>query len=173
MAKDNKITGRSTTVIMKPALDVRLPPDARSIGLDFESSWGVKIKKYVAAFVPRQGLFGDNGDLRVLIHEPITVGIIVNCMNNIWFVESEPTTGNSFGLLVYAPQTASGSRGRKPVMSGEGRISIKENRSRSVRFSFQTVYNYVSSSPRRDSVSGGGSISRSKQSFHVKYSIEF
>jgi len=173
MAENKKIRGRSTKVIAKPLLDVRLPRAASSLDLDLDHSWGVQISKYVAAFVPRAGLFGDQGDLSVLVREPTTIGIIVNCMNDIWFVESEPTSGNSFGLLVYAPQTAKGWRGRKPVMSGEGRISIKNNRPRSVSFSFQTVYSYVSSSPRRDTISGSGSISRGRTSINVKYTIEF
>ena len=173
MAESEKIRGRSTKMIARPTLNIQLPPFARSIGPDFDNAWGVQIDKYLATFVPRAGLFGDQGDLRLLVREPITVGIIVNCMNDVWFVESEPTTGNSFGLLVYAPQTRGGWRSRKPVMSGDGRIFLGRNRSSSVRFSLQTVYSYVSSSPRRDSVSASGGINSRGGRIVVKYSIEF
>ena len=81
---------------------------------------------------------------------------------------SPPEPDDAVAALTFVPES-----GRKPVMSGEGRISFKNNRPRSVSFSFQTVYSYVSSSPRKDSISGSGSISRSRTSINVKYSIEF
>jgi hypothetical protein len=166
------ITGTSTHVTQGPLAERPAATLTRGLNLDFDNGFGIKIQKYVATFVPREGIFGERGDPFLLIRESMTAGIIVNCLKDVWYVETEPTSEKTFGLVVYAPQELSGWRARKPIMRGEGEIASSQSGT-TTSFSIETLYAYIRSSPRRDHVSASGSIGRGKVRMQVSYSIEF
>ena len=65
----------------------------------------------------------------------------------------------------------------KAVMSGQGTVTSHDatnGKTSSMEFSFRTVYDYVSSSPRQDSATGSGSYNPSTgPTVKVEYSIKF
>jgi hypothetical protein len=140
--------GTTETVIQNP--DIPRYPSVPDVGIDFESAVGFPIEPdNVVVFAPAAGLFGGECDPGRLLRKPMTTGVIINCLADVWYVESEPTRGGRFGLLV---RTGRG----KTVMCGQGSVSSEEDGSISLNFDLETVYDHVSSSPRNDSVKVGG-----------------
>jgi hypothetical protein len=162
------ISGTVDKVVRNPQIPFH--PSINNVGLDFENAFGIPIEEYMAVFIPASGLFGPCSDLGRLLRSAMTMGVIINCLKDIWIVESEPTMGDGFGMLIHTE------RG-KTVMSGQGRVTSQEvatgGRTSSMEFSIKTVYDYVSSSPRKDRAEGGGSWGPDGPRVEVKYVFEF
>jgi hypothetical protein len=152
--------GRSDKVVKKPKITAKLPSDAKKEDLDFDSSFGVQIEETMATFVPVKGLIGKGGDMRRLLREPMTFGILINCVDQVWFVESEPTGPDTFGVIILAPQEGKqGWRSRKPILTGPCTIIENAPGDRTLKFDLKTIYDNVSASPRGDSLTVSGGIS--------------
>src|ERR1700757_5289703 len=91
-------------VVMRPPIKAQMPPDVKRDDLDFDNSFGVQVEDAMPTFVPVKGLFGKDGDLTRLTRETFTIGILVNCEDQVWYVEGEPTGPMTAGVMVYAPQ---------------------------------------------------------------------
>jgi len=167
------VSGTTRELVVGAALKSALQVAKRlkAPDLDIDSAFGIRLDKYLAVIVPIRGVFGPNGSIEALLRSPMQLGVIVNCFGKVWYIESEPTIDNGFGMLVYAPQSRTNPHHRKPVMSGEGKVSTAKAGSASMRFGMKTVYDYVSSSPRRDKLSVSGSAS--KKGFTVKLIYSF
>lgn len=170
---DANVSGTTRELVVGAELKpcIAIARRLRGQDLDIYSAFGIRIDKYLAVVVPGRGILGPDGDLEVLLRSPMKLGVIVNCFRKVWHIESEPTIDDGFGMLVYAPQSRTNPHDRKPVMSGEGRVSRTKAGGASMRFAMKTVYSYVSSSPRRDKLSVSGSAT--KKSFKITVSYSF
>ncbi|MBV9493301.1 MAG: hypothetical protein JOZ54_03585 [Acidobacteria bacterium] len=142
------------TILTRPELPFH--PTIPGVELDFDNRVGVPVGDRMATVIPSSGLFGPCGDLGDLLRKPRVWGMIINCFGEPWTVDSEPTIGNAFGLLVR------NERGRC-VMSGEGEIvnaidgSTDDKVARpTMRFSVKTVY--ANAGAQRRTVTAGGTV---------------
>jgi hypothetical protein len=101
-------------VISNPTIPFH--PTIPNVSLDFDQALGVQVRDRVPIFIPVAGLFGPCADPGRLLRSPMMCGAIISCQEEVWTVESEPTRGNAFGLLVH---NANG----KCIMAGEGTVS--------------------------------------------------
>jgi hypothetical protein len=140
-----RISFQAGKVIQKPTPNLPLPKDVPPSQVDFDNAFLVNLTGgRQAFFIPMTGIFNKERGLQDLLHTPRTVGIIINCLKEAWYVESEPADGKRVGIMVFAPQAGQkGWRSRKPVMSGSASI----NADKSVTVSGSTVYDFVSPSP--------------------------
>jgi hypothetical protein len=138
-------------VLARPQLPFH--PTVAGVTLDFDNSVGVQVGERLAFVIPSDGLFGPCSDLGDLLRKPRVWGVIINCFGEPWTVDSEPTVGNAFGLLV---RNESG----RCVMSGEGEVanaSQVDGATRpTMRFSIKTVYANVGAQRRSVTVGGSG-----------------
>jgi hypothetical protein len=164
--------------VSKKLEEFPLPEEAQNIPLDPESGFEMAIDEFTATFIPNSRWFGPEGNFRAVLEEPMTVGVIVNCLNDVWFVESEPTEPEAFGLLAYARQEGQYG-GRKPILAGQGSVVTDSSGRDGVQFNLRTVYDFVRSSPRGDKIETGGSCEQDLESGNtkckgeVKYTYEF
>ena len=166
---------------MKPTKGLKELPLARQtreMALAPEHGFVLAIGDCEVTFVPNAAVVGDRGNPRALLQGPMRAGVLVNCLNEVWYVESEPTGEDSFGLTLYAPQTGMrGWQSRKPVMSGQGKVVTQSDGREGIQFEMKTVFPRVRTSPREDSasVSGGTSGGSGGTSWEVKgeYKVTF
>lgn len=151
-----RLTGcRSATTTLDrvvPNPEIPFHPTVPNVGLDFDRAVGIPVDQHMAVFIPAVGLFGPCSDLGCLLRSPRVCGVIINCVSEVWIVESEPTLGNAFGVRVNTE------RG-KCVMSGQGTVSNPEDArgvaAPAVKFAVKTVYDNVGSQRRSATVGGG------------------
>ena len=169
-----KISGQSQKVVQKPRVNAELPREMRREHLDFDKSFGIEIEEYTAVFIPSAGMLGKQGKILRLPKKSETIGIIVNCENEVWLVDGESTGEHNIGLIVYAPQKGGrGWRSHKPIMAGRAVISGDPDNYH-LEFDLKTLYDNITMSPRNDSVSAGGTVDTDgKAKFEVKYTYEF
>ena len=170
-------SGSGTTHEFRPITrnleEFPLPEEAKDIPLDPSYGFEVPIDEFTATFIPNGRWFGPEGNIRAVLEEPMTAGVIVNCLDVVWFVESEPTgEEGTFGLLVYAPQQ--GERKRKPLLVGQGSIGEDTQGDEALTVDVRTVYDFVRSSPRADKLSGSASCNtQGVCTGTITYSYEF
>jgi hypothetical protein len=168
------LKGRTEKVVHRPKIKTDLPPELKRQNLDHERSFAVELEDCVATFIPFKGILGKNGELRRLPKKPKQIGVIINCLDEVWPVDAEATSDSSLGLVVSAPQK--GEKGRhshKPVMAGNATISGDEE-NYSLKFNLSTLYDDISTSPRSDSVKGSGTVnSDGSASVTISYEIKF
>jgi hypothetical protein len=130
--------------IHKPRIPAR--PRVPGVKLDFERAFGLPVKPdRTMIVIPAHGVFGRRKKRESpLLQGPTTLGIVLNCNGDVWKIESEPTGEDRFGFIIYSEKG-------KPLMVGEG--SVPDDNT-AFDLSFRTIYRGVSSSPRKDSVSG-------------------
>ena len=131
-----------------------LPPELDDVILSAADGFDMPIDSFRSTFFPNAAVIGASGNPRVLLERPMIVGVIVNCFHDLWWIESEPTRGDAFGMVAYVDETAEGGPRRKAILSGEGHVE-EGNAGPAIRATLNTVYPFVRSSPRRDSVSIG------------------
>jgi len=168
MNKDCKVvSGTIDSVVSRPPVPVF--PAIPSVGLDYEQAVGFRIGDHIAIFVPMAGLLGPCGDKGHLLRAPTTMGIVINCEKEVWVVETEPTEGNRFGMIIYTAR-------RKPIISGQGAVTTSDgatNTDTVLEFKFATLYDMITSSPKKTKVSGGGKVGSGGWEVTGTYTIEF
>lgn len=163
-----QIEGTTDRIILNPPLPIH--PAVAGITLDYEHAFGISFGEDNAFVILAAGLLGNCGDLGNFLRSPMSAGVLISCEGDVWTINTEPTIGSSFGLLI---TTAKG----KCIICGEGTLRSTESegsrRSTVVDFTFRTVYPFVTSSPKKSEVSGGASVGQGGQwKAEVKYTIQ-
>lgn len=150
MCKTETIT--TDRVISKP--EIPFHPTISNVALDFDHALGIQVGDKTAVFIPAQGLCGPCADRGDLLRAARTIGAIINCVKDVWVVQTEPTLGNAFGILI---STEKG----KCMMSGQGTVTNEEGgrggKGSVARFTVKTVYDNVGAEKRTVSAGGSGS----------------
>jgi hypothetical protein len=93
--------------------------------------------RYRATFIPRAGLLGPAGDPQRLVQESMTMAMVVTCLKDVWWIESEPAGEQTFSIVAYAADRATRGSSRTAVLSGKGVVAAGGEKR--VEFSLQTV----------------------------------
>jgi hypothetical protein len=67
----------------------------------------------------------------------MVMGMVITCLEKIWWIESEPVGDRAFNMLVYAAGEASGEPDRTAILSGQG--VVPAHGGGLVEFALQTV----------------------------------
>jgi hypothetical protein len=67
----------------------------------------------------------------------MVMAMVVTCLQDIWWIESEPAGDRTFTMVAYAAADSSGGSSRTAVLSGEG-VAAGDG-GKGVEFSLQTV----------------------------------
>lgn len=164
MCKTETIT--TDRVIPKP--EIPFHPTIPNVVLDFDQAFGIPMGDKMAVFIPAHGISGPCADRGDLLRAPRTMGGMINCVKEVWVVQTEPTLGNAFGILI---TTEKG----KCVMSGQGTVTNEDGarggKGSVVKFTVGTVYDNVGAQKR--TVSAGGSGSNTGWEVHAEATWTF
>lgn len=114
-----------------------LPTALESVPLDPLAGFDLPIGPFRATFIPRAGLLGPTGDPERLLREPLIMAMVVTCLKDLWWIESEPAGDQTFTMVAYAAESAPGGSHRTAVLSGQGVVTAEGGHK--VQFSLQTV----------------------------------
>lgn len=103
--------------------DFALPGALESVSFDPDAGFDLDIGGYRPTFIPQSGLFGPEGDAERLIREPLVVGMVITCLKDIWWIESEPRGERTFTITAYAAEHAATGSGRTALLTGEGAVT--------------------------------------------------
>ncbi len=117
--------------------DFALPAPLQAVPLDPGSGFDLPIGLFRATFIPRASLLGPGGDPHVLLKEPLVIGMVITCLEKIWWIESEPAGGQAFTMVAYSAGAGPGEPDRTAILSGRGVVS--PDGAGLVDFSLQTV----------------------------------
>lgn len=120
----------------QPPRAVALPTALQGVPLDPQSGFDLPNGRFRATFVPRAGLVGPQGQPEALLREPMVVGMVISCLQDVWWIESEPATGSAFNLVLYR-SPRDGGAGRQAVMTGQGMVGGANGAG--IDFSVQTL----------------------------------
>jgi hypothetical protein len=62
--------------------------------------------RYRATFIPRAGLLGPAGDPQRLVQESMTMAMVVTCLKDVWWIESEPAGEQTLSNVANAADRA-------------------------------------------------------------------
>lgn len=114
-----------------------LPATLEGVPLDPRTGFDLPIGRFRATFIPRAGLLGPDGDPQRLLQEPMTMAMVVTCLKDIWWIESEPAGNKTFTMMAYAADEVAGESGRLAVLAGQGVVAADGGGR--IEFSLQTV----------------------------------
>jgi len=114
-----------------------LPAPLHAVPLDASSGFDLPIGRFRATFIPRAGLLGPDGNPDVLLKEPLVIGMVITCLDKIWWIESEPAGGRAFNMVAYAAGAAPGEQGLTAILSGQGTVAADGGKL--VNFALQTA----------------------------------
>ena len=114
-----------------------LPVELESVPFDQQAGFDLPIGRFRATFIPRAGLLGPEGDPQRLLQESTTMAMVVTCLKDIWWIESEPAGGQTFSMVAYAADQQTRGSSRTAVLSGQGVVAADGEKR--IEFSLQTV----------------------------------
>jgi hypothetical protein len=114
-----------------------LPVVLESVPFDPQAGFDLPIGRYRATFIPRAGLLGPEGDPQRILQESMTIAMVITCLKDVWWIESEPAGGQTFSMVAYAADQATRGSRRTTVLSGQGIVAADGGKQ--VEFSLQTV----------------------------------
>jgi hypothetical protein len=117
--------------------DFALPAALESVPLDPQTGFDLPVGQFRATFIPRVGLLGPGGKPERLLQEPMVMAMVVTCLQDIWWIESEPAGDRTFTMVAYAAEDATAGSSRMAVLSGQGVVA--SDGGSAVTFALQTV----------------------------------
>ncbi|MFN8590415.1 MAG: hypothetical protein U0031_03055 [Thermomicrobiales bacterium] len=135
-ARSSSVQAASTFLPASQSPDeFALPAALAAVPLDPAAGFDLEMGDFRPTFIPRAGLFGQGGDADRLVREPLVAGLVITCLKDTWWIESEPSGERTFTITAYAPEHAAGGSGKTAMLSGVGTVAPDGN----VSLSLQTV----------------------------------